>query len=312
MTEVEAADEVVMNGDAIHLIHSIMGNALKNKKFSEELRKNWENDDLVAEDAFFEDVFGNKPLMRTMTGHLANVLSDDLTTSIWGLGLVTDHELYFQGKTDEMLNTLLASKGIALTHAKFLELRKKRNLVFKFVRDTKDQAVINMDYIGKFYSSLFYNRINKPFFIGSPATLEELRKQPPVKPKGKVDIAKEIAQDEAKLKKVTTSSTAALLSQVPEDELADNDVVLHEKAFVLDEARVATGTVETDEALTDLSGDVGEKRKRSGKTLVEQLCEAYPNVKTTGVFVFIDEDDTILFASDELNIQFLSSFAPSK
>ena len=165
MTEVEADEEVVMNGEAIHLIHSIMGNALINKKFSEELRKNWENNDLVSDDAFFEDVYGNKPLMRTMTRHLANALSDDVTKSIWGLGLVSDHELYFQGKTDDMLNTLLASKGIALTHSKFLDLRKKRTLMFKFVKDTKDQAVINMDYIGKFHSSLFYNRINKPFFF---------------------------------------------------------------------------------------------------------------------------------------------------
>ena len=133
-----------------------------------------------------------------------------------------------------------------------------------------------------------------------------------MKPKGKADIAKEIAQDEAKLKKATTSSTAALLAQAPEDELVDNDVVLHEKAFVIDEAREATGNMDTDEALTDLSGDVGEKRKRSGKTLVEQLCEAYPNVKTTGVFVFIDEYDDILFANDSLNRQFLSAFAPSK
>ena len=68
----------------------------------------------------------------------------------------------------------------------------------------------------------------------------------------------------------------------------------------------------TDEALTDLTSDVGEKRKRTGKTLATLMSEAYPKVRTTGVFVFIDEHDNVLFADDELNKQFLSAFAPSK
>ncbi len=92
------------------------------------------------------------------------------------------------------------------------------------------------------------------------------------------------------------------------NELVDGDEVFHEEAVVLDEAREDAKKDETEEALTDITGDVGEKRKRQGKSLVTQLCEAYPNVKTTGVFIFIDTDDTILFADDELNRQFLSAF----
>jgi hypothetical protein len=155
MTEPDA-DEVNMNGDAIHLLHSIMENALINKEFALVLKKNWETSNLISEEDFFENVYGNKPLMKTMTKHLANALSDDATRSHFGLELVSDHELYFQGKTDKMLNQLLSSKGISLMHNKFIELRKKRTLLYKFVKDTRDQTLINMDFIGRVHLIFHY------------------------------------------------------------------------------------------------------------------------------------------------------------
>ena len=104
------------------------------------------------------------------------------------------------------------------------------------------------------------------------------------------------------------TAVSRLQTQEIDNELVDGDVVLHEEAFVIDEAREDAKKDETDEALTDVTGDIGEKRKRQGKSFVKQLCEVYPKVKTTGVFIFVDTDDSILFANDELNQQFLSVF----
>ena len=155
--------------------------------------------------------------------------------------------------------------------------------------------------------SLFHNKIDKPLVIGSPETLEELQNL--CKPKTKSDVAKEIKKDEEKLKKAKTT-VSCLQTQVGDDELVEGDVVLHEEAFVIDEAKESAKKDDPDEALTDITGEVGEKRKHSGKSLATQLCEAYPSVKTTGVFLFVDEYDSILFADDDLNRQFLSAFLP--
>lgn len=144
-------DDVIMDNNAVSLIHSLIRNALTNKALALQLKKNWEDSDFIAENEFFENVYSNKPLMRTMIKHLANGLSESMEQSLYGLGILTDHELYFQGKTDAMLTQLLTSKNILLSHEKFVALSKKRTLLYKFVKDTKDQAVINMEFIGKIY-----------------------------------------------------------------------------------------------------------------------------------------------------------------
>ena len=65
---------------------------------------------------------------------------------------------------------------------------------------------------------------------------------------------------------------------------------------------------DTSDSLTDITTSIGEKRKRPTgyAQFILQLVYYHPQVKTTGLYVFVDEKNEIFTADEEENARFHS------
>ena len=120
----EFPDEYIkFDKEAISLCATIMCNSSKNKLLSVKLKLNWEKNSIIEVDAIYDEVAQNKLLMKTLLKYMGQGLPDTIEKSNYGMGYLSDHNLYFNGSTDIKLNNLIAP--LNLPHATVVELQKK-------------------------------------------------------------------------------------------------------------------------------------------------------------------------------------------
>ena len=151
---------VGMTQVAIDGLHSYMHNLSDNKQHAKKVKKEWMTSRIINSDSMFTEVAENSLLMKTVGRHLANGLPQQIEKSNFGLGMLTDHDLYFNGSTDKKLRVLLQSKNLNLTMPQFFNLAKLRDDLFKHVKNAKFLLLHDMELPG-IYFSLFYNSIDK-------------------------------------------------------------------------------------------------------------------------------------------------------
>jgi hypothetical protein len=82
---------------------------------------------------------------------------------------------------------------------------------------------------------------------------------------------------------------------------------LHSGHLVV-ETEATESSEDISDSLTDISTSLGEKRKRPTgyAQFISQLVYYHPQVQTTGLYVFVDEQKEVIIADEEQNTTFFS------
>ena len=152
----EFTDQFIkLDKHAIDMLAKLSKNASLNKSLATKLKKNFESNGIIEADATYEEVSKDVKLMKTLLKYLGQGLPDTNEKSNYGLGYLTDHNLYFNGSTDKKLDNLIAY--LHLPHDTVVKLQKKRTALFTFVRKTRNDLLDNMELIGIiFLKHLYY------------------------------------------------------------------------------------------------------------------------------------------------------------
>ena len=149
MEQPDNVEEYVgMTQVAIDGMHSYMSNLADNRQHAKKVKKEWLTSHIINSDTMFTDVAENYLLMKTIGRHLANGLPQQIERSSFVLGLLSDHDLYFNGSTDKKMRVLLQSKNLNPTMPQFFNLAKLRDDLFKHVKNAKFLLLHDMEFPG--------------------------------------------------------------------------------------------------------------------------------------------------------------------
>ena len=222
----------------------------------------------IQADTSYSEVVNNTLLQDTLTMYLALSLESEVKTSKFSCGHLSDFDLFVNGKNDTALHQLIKANNIEIDSQQFLLLSKSRNCLLAFMRGTKRNLVL-------------YMQLDE-----SP-----VEKKNPAK-KSKADVQVAIEKNAGDLKKLATKRKA--------DETMNVFVTLNDDLDLEDDEEEEDNDEEKDdeedeEALTDITGGEKKKTRRGMKGLKVLLLDAFPTLKSTGVFIKMDDDGDILF-----------------
>jgi hypothetical protein len=103
---------------------------------------------LIKESDSWAILQSNQPLLDMFQAQLAVALPIDKTKSDFGNSIVSSFDLYFNGRTNGMLDALLDAVGVELTHQELFLLRASRDRLFEFILELRYMMMINFDLCG--------------------------------------------------------------------------------------------------------------------------------------------------------------------
>ena len=140
-------DVVALSPVAILLLSEIGKSGVRGAALSKELLNELISCGVVEDTITYDQFKKNIPLNRAMTMYIAMSLSDNITeSSMYGLGLVSHFDLYFNMSTDKKLNLWIRDSGIDPSRAD--ELKQKRQALYAVISRAKQNTIDNFELMG--------------------------------------------------------------------------------------------------------------------------------------------------------------------
>lgn len=235
------------------------------------------NQGYVPDNINDEEFKSNIPLMGAILKHIANLLPSEIESNPrYGLGKISEWDLYFHCKTNDDLNAFIAEKKLQISMQEGIEMQKSRSALNKWVGRTRQNLIAAME------------------LVGAPAKVAVAKKTT-------TDIAAEI-QNDLNSAKAVSSSTHEFWSS---DELATSTAEAHKKARLMAwKSRVDQTGLSGDQHL-----DEDEDEDDDIETVaINYLVGRFPSIKGTGVFIYIDYNERLAIANDDFNESISTEF----
>jgi hypothetical protein len=100
---------------------------------SQEMLQEFRKEKMVTTETTFLCLKNNFEFNKSFNKYLGLGLDDTLVSKRFGLGIISDQELFFNCGTDKMLDQFLTSKNIRIPQATFEAMKKRRNAVKRYI-----------------------------------------------------------------------------------------------------------------------------------------------------------------------------------
>ena len=98
----------------------------------------------LKDDQEYSDVINDVKFMMMLKDYMASNLDKDKSTSLYGLGLISEYDLYWKVDTDQELCMFFKEQSLTITTDQMIMLKNERRLAKRFVTETRTNVLMNM------------------------------------------------------------------------------------------------------------------------------------------------------------------------